>query len=658
MPSQFTEQTWPRPLLALTLAFVLALVIERIGPYPPTGGLLPVVILTTVVLLAALWILLWVKAPVRWPILPLLLFFLLGLLAHRVTAPPVSTVTSVEAFLNKSSTLFVAEVMTTPDPQPDKTRLFLHLLGAYSSPGGVPLDTGVILTVRNCRGLWLPGQLLLARLQLKRIHGFRNPGAYDYERAQAERGFFVSAFLPDDGTLIPLSATPPFLEEARRYGSSWPGVVARFRLDALDWLKTQLPPDTAAIYAALLLGFQNQVPRDVQEHWNRAGVTHLLSISGQHLGMVAMATFWLLRTLFRLRTTLLERWSDQRLALWWAVLLALLYAAVGGLSLPTWRSAIMLSLFFAGIAWGRPTDFASALSLAALLMLLLETYALWTASFQLTFAAMTGIFLVYPRLWPMRSWLRRALQRAADLIPRTPTEDRPIHESPSRWRWLAPFADAFWVSLAANLMVLPLVIHHFHGISLVGLVANTILVPLTGFLVLPLGLLSLALFAVNQTPANWVLVPAGCVGTTQRIAHRILQSSFLGLSLGGGSGNSFLGSHLWHSGDHVEYLAVAKQRDAGGGDGSDHRHHHLGAFLVSTGPAGTDNGASGAGTGWRVTCRSCSSMLVKAAPHCWRAPTAARSWSMGADFMTTPSTSAAMSWHPYCGILVSRRWMR
>jgi competence protein ComEC len=495
--------------MALTLAFVLALVIERLGPYPPTGELLFLVVPTALLLLAALWVLLWPRAPVRWPILPLLLFVLLGLLAHRVTAPPDHTIKSLVPFLEKPSTLFVAEVMTTPDPQPDKTRLLLHLLGAYASPGGVPLDTGVIVTVRDCRRRWLPGQLLLARLQLKRVHGFHNPGGYDYERAQAEGGFFVNAFLPDDGMLVPLATVPAWLDAARRYNSPWQAMVSRFRLNALDWLKSRLPPDTASIYAALLLGFQNQVPRDVQEHWNRAGVTHLLSISGQHLGMVAMAAFWLLRSLFRLRAVFLERWSDQHLALWGAVLLALLYAAIGGLSLPTWRSAIMLSLFFAGIVWGRPTDWISALSLAALLILLLEPHSLWTASFQLTFAAMIGIFLVYPRLGSLRSWLRHSLARTTDSTAPAPVEDPPRHDGFSSWRWLAPFADAFWVSLAANVMVLPLVVHHFHGLSLVGLLANTALVPLTGFLVLPLGLSSLALFAVNETLANWVLGPAG-----------------------------------------------------------------------------------------------------------------------------------------------------
>jgi competence protein ComEC len=509
MHNKPSELAWPRPIYALTFAFVLALVLERMGRWPHEDGFLAWAAVIAGTLLVVHLIALWANVPVRWPILSLLLFFILGFLAQRVGSPLPTAATCLEPFLGKTPTLFLAEVVAAPDPQPDKTRLRLYLHRAYSQQGSIALGAGALLTVRDCRQRWLPGRLLLARLSLKRIHGFHNPGVYDYERAQAERGIFANAFLPDDRPLIQLSSAASELHLSGNRCASWLSGVDSFRLDALTWLQTHLPPNTAAIYAALLIGFQNQVPRPVQEYWNRAGVTHLLSISGQHLGMVAMAAFWLLRHLFRLRTELLERVEDQRLALWGALSLAVLYAVVGGLSLPTWRSAIMLGLFFAGIACYRSTDFASALSLAALLILILDPLALWTASFQLSFAAMAGIFLLYPRLRTPRRWLNRMVRQGLNWLPRPLIAAECPGEDATVWRFAQPFADAFWVSLAANLMVLPLVAYHFHGISVVGFVANTILVPLTGFLVLPIGLLSLALFALNERLAALLLIPGG-----------------------------------------------------------------------------------------------------------------------------------------------------
>jgi competence protein ComEC len=491
------------------MAFVLALVVDRVGRWPRGPDSSTWLAVLCGVLWLAHWWALRTRLLARRPILSLLLFFALGLLAARVISPLPTAATCLEPFLGKRATLFLAEVVAAPDPQPEKTRLTLRLHRAYSQAGSNALGTGVLLTLRDCRQRWLPGQFLLARLSLKRIHGFRNPGGYDYEGAQAARGIFASAFLPDDGPLIRLNPAVSHLHLSGAHSTFWLGAVDSFRLDALEWLKTHLTSDTASIYAALLLGFQNQVPKSVREHWNRAGVTHLLSISGQHLAMVAMAAFWLLCRLFRFLPPLLESVGDQRLALWGALILAVLYAAVGGLSLPTWRSAIMLTLFFVGIAFYRATDSTSAMSLAALFILVLEPEALWTASFQLTFAAMAGIFLVYPRLYRLRQLLQDAPWQGLKRLSqrwRTPQGSEQNRLAP---RILTPFADAFWISLAANVMVLPLVVFHFHGISVVGFLANTILVPLTGFLVLPLGLLALAVFAVNEPLALLFLVPGG-----------------------------------------------------------------------------------------------------------------------------------------------------
>jgi competence protein ComEC len=417
--------------------------------------------------------------------------------------------------------------VASPEPYPDKTRLALHLHRAYTPDASVPLALGVLLNVRDCRRIWLPGDRLLARLTLKRIHGFNNPGGFDYERVQAERGFFATAFVTDDQFLVKLNHQQDTPAEGRASALTWLNALARFRLNALDWINRELRPDTAAIYAALLLGFQNRVSRPQQEHWNRAGVTHLLSISGQHLGLVAIAVFWLLRRLLRLWPKLLERSSDQHLALGGALALALLYAVIGGLALATWRSAIMLTLFFAGISCYRPLDLPSALAGAALTILVMQPFSLWNPSFQLSFGALFGIFLLYPRFAPVR---RRLAAVAGELFARIPQGCQrlcaPIG-APRTRRLLAPFVDAFWVSLAANIMVLPLIAYHFHGVSLAGLAANAVLVPLVGFLTLPLGLISLALFAISAWLATPLLIAGGwSVALCERLVHFFSESSW------------------------------------------------------------------------------------------------------------------------------------
>jgi competence protein ComEC len=497
---------WGRPMAALALAFAAGLAGERYAPGTINQGWLTAAI---AILLCGQVSALFLWGFLRSAMLTLALFLCLGVLAGGSTTPSPSTAATLERFVGQSPTLFLAEIAAGPEPYPDKTRLALQLHRAYPPGVSVPLDLGVLLSVRDCRQVWLPGDLLLARLVLKRIHGFNNPGGYDYERVQAERGFFATAFLADDQFLVKLNHQQNVPLDNRVSSLTWLTGLDRFRLNALNWMNRQLEPSTAAIYAALLLGYQNRVSKPQQEHWNRAGVTHLLSISGQHLGLVAMAAFWLLRRLLRLRPKLLERTSDQHLALGGALLLALLYAVIGGMALATWRSAIMLTLFFAGIYCYRPPDLPSALSSAALIILVMQPSSLWNPSFQLSFGALFGIFILYPRLSSIRRGIAAHAKRLMLRLPGRWFGVLPSTGSPHARRFLGPFADAFWVSLAANIMVLPLVAHHFHGVSLAGLAANTLLVPLVGFLTLPLGLLSLALFAVSPWAAAPFLVVGG-----------------------------------------------------------------------------------------------------------------------------------------------------
>ena len=168
---------------------------------------------------------------------------------------------------------------------------------------------------------------------------------------------------------------------------------------ALHWLRTSLDPDTAAFYAALLLGYQRLLSPAWQEHLARVGVSHLLSIGGMHLGFFSMAVFWLVRFLIRtFRPSILQHTSDRMLALWPALAAAVLYALVAGFSVPPiWRSTLMLTLCLTAACSYRSPDQLSVLAAAALVILAADPNSLQQISFQLTFACMFAIFTLYPR---------------------------------------------------------------------------------------------------------------------------------------------------------------------------------------------------------------------------------------------------------------------
>jgi competence protein ComEC len=427
----------------------------------------------------------------RHPVIPLCCFWALGILINGLAAPVLPAPPSLDPYFDRPRTLFLAEVAGPVEFYPDRIRLPLSLHSAFTEGRTVPVEGGVLVTLKKTEEPgepWLTGDRLMVRLTLKRFHNFNNPGGYDYVRSQAERGFYARAFAADPRFLIKVASEPePFPSVALHVVKSR---LDRFRQGALCWLQSSLEPDKSALYAALLLGYMNLIPRTLQEHINRSGVSHLLSISGLHLSMVAMMTFWLACRLARLLfPSVLEKTSDKHLALWPAILAAVLYAFIAGLATPTWRSLIMLILFFGACFRYHAPDSLSALAAAALTILIISPESLRQVSFQLSFAGVLGLLLIYPRFQRLRKYLRNE----------RPGRDR----LPSRIA--EPFVDAFWVSLAANIMVLPLTVFHFHGFSLAGLAANCLLVPAVGFLVLPLGLSSLLLFAVAEMPALPVL---------------------------------------------------------------------------------------------------------------------------------------------------------
>ncbi|HOI93747.1 MAG TPA: DNA internalization-related competence protein ComEC/Rec2 [Syntrophobacter fumaroxidans] len=495
-----------RPLLWFAVFFALGIAAERVCPFSlPSAFIIgfPALLLLCLAFLCS-------KSPEHSRAsvtVSLVLFLALGFALARVAAPVVPCPPGFERVLDRPHTLFIADIASPPDFFPDKIRLTLSLRSALLDDESVPLDAGVLLSVARTgveRAAWVPGDRVLARLTLRRFHNFNNPGGYDYVMRQAERGIHARAGSPDDRFLVRLAP-----------GNGFPGcsvfravrsTVDRFRQESLFWLRKHFDPDTAAFYAALLLGYQQLISADWKEDLNRVGITHLLSISGMHLGLVSMFTFWICRRLIRrLCPAALHRVSDKQLALWPALAAALLYAFLAGFGVPPiWRSLLMLTLGLWASFCYRHADSLTILAATALIILIIDPAALWQVSFQLTYACMVALFVIYPRLQHCR---------LAAIHP-VFGGDR------MAGRIIRPFEEAFHVSVAVNILVLPLTVFYFQGFSLAGFIANIILVPLVGFLVLPSGLLGLGLLAFNESLAA-LLLQFGAWWVT--LAHHLIR---------------------------------------------------------------------------------------------------------------------------------------
>ena len=242
---------------------------------------------------------------------------------------------------------------------------------------------------------------------------------------------------------------------------------------------------------ALLIGERGEVGREERDRFVRTGTAHLLAISGLHIGIIASLVYLLIYRLLRCSELLMLAANIRKVALLSVVPPVLIYALLAGLALPTQRAVIMIGAFVIALLIDRARNIYNTIALAAFIILLISPAALFSVSFQLSFAAVLSIVYIMPRLRTLIEGGGNALS-----LPEAKSALR------RRGEKVAAFA---LVSLSAALGTAPLVAYHFNSVSLIGGVTNLIVIPLVSFFVVPLGLTALLLLPLWHGAASFII---------------------------------------------------------------------------------------------------------------------------------------------------------
>jgi competence protein ComEC len=294
------------------------------------------------------------------------------------------------------------------------------------------------------------GQQWLFTVKLKRPHGSYNPGGFDYERWLFTEGIAATGYIRPSPKPVLLGVSSAWL-----HISMWRQII----IDRLSVVASDC--SHLGLIKALTIGDGSSISQHEWEVFRKTGTTHLVVISGSHVGLIAGLVYVLVLKLWA-RTGLLS-YSPQRIAALAAMLIAVFYAGLAGFSVPTQRSVIMLTVVMLAISFQRNTRPFNTLAIALLLVMIVDPLAALSAGFWLSFLAVSLIiFTVSARLGSFGYVL-----------------------------------EVIKINWATSIGLAPLLLFFFQQVSLISPLANFIAVPVISVLVVPLALIAvLLMFAV------------------------------------------------------------------------------------------------------------------------------------------------------------------
>lgn len=293
------------------------------------------------------------------------------------------------------------------------------------------------------------------------VEGPKNPHQFDYRNYLRRNGICHQIYLKsDEWCLIPLKRINPFYSMA-------------FSLRNILLQKLQLyhvEGDAYGVAAAILLGYDEELPAYLRQGYTAAGAMHVLCVSGLHVGIVFMFFNVLLEFFFRKRGKAFKT----------MILLVLIwfYSLLTGLAPSVQRSALMLTFVLVASLFKRKGYVLNSIAASAFFILLFDPLVLFNIGFQLSYLAVIGIVLLQKPIYGLMFFRRK--------IP-----------------------DKIWelssVALAAQLTTTPLVLHYFSQFPIYFLLGNLLLVPLS-FVVIVSGMAFLLLSFVPYLAdfAGWV----------------------------------------------------------------------------------------------------------------------------------------------------------
>jgi len=355
------------------------------------------------------------------------------------------------------------------------TNLTVSLYRIYEHGRAQSSHGRIYLSVRTNQTFFY-GDVIRFKTRLKEPRSFKNPGVFDYARYLRYRGIWARGIISQPSAICVIRSGygNPFLMPFMGYREFLRRVIGE-----------NAPYPASAIIQACVLGLQNSIPRELMEKFNRTGTSHIIAISGFNMAILAGFVGLTMRWLISLYPSLLLYTNLQLISTIFATLSVVFYTFIAGAGISVIRATITILVFMLAFILGRIRDSENTVCLAALVILLISPYLLFDLAFQLSFSAVYALIYMTPKLMAL-------LPSMADYPPLLR-------------KTLKTFYTFLATTLSAAAGTLPIIVFHFHRLSPLIIISNILVVPILGFLVVPLSMIIMIFAPLSSSFSHLII---------------------------------------------------------------------------------------------------------------------------------------------------------
>lgn len=272
------------------------------------------------------------------------------------------------------------------------------------------------------------------------------PGGYNFSR----KAFFEG-----------ISAVGYSVSQIEIIKKSEQNLLASYRFHTINKILQLLGPDIGGMASALIIGEYGSMNRNLLEDFRIAGISHILSVSGMHLSLVAGIFFLLTRKILLLTNINLFRYHGKKISSIFAIICSFIYLAISGFKVAAIRAFIMSGLFFLAIIFGKQVLNLRTLSLTSFTILFIWPENIVSPSFQMSFLAVLSIILCF-----------KSISQVEFLQYQNPV--------------IKYFILLLITSLVASIGTSLIIALSFNNFAPYSILVNFVAVPITGFYLMPL----------------------------------------------------------------------------------------------------------------------------------------------------------------------------